>query len=299
MGKRTLTLDDKPSDVLEEHVHTYTAVQADPLTASYAAGFDALITGYTVVTTDRIKLVVAIGKAKAGARYIDGKLDVVAALLANALDKVTDKSDPRWQFYLEGQDLSVFTRPVLSKQLAKMALWPGYLAQEPEPELVAVGVALAPLLAPAKLAADAIDQAEKALEAFDTTGAWAQYIEASNAARDDAYGAFADIPHQNSALKLPKTYADGFFLHDTSRRGAGKPRSAADLDAELKAAKATVEKLGKDLAAAQEREAQDAAEAKALAEKEAALAALKQKKKEDDAEKKQLEKEIKKGKKKK
>ena len=34
-------------------------------------------------------------------------------------------------------------------------------------------------------------------------------------------------------LHLPSDYAEHFFLHDTSRRGAGKPRSAEEIEREM------------------------------------------------------------------
>jgi hypothetical protein len=295
MPLRTIKIDDNPNDVLEDHVHSAATTAADPLTAAYAPKFDALVTGWSDKRAKRVLLVIALGKAKAEAVYLDGQFDDVADLLDNALDKVVKTADDkRREFYLKGQHLSVFKRPVLSKQLAAMALWVGPLATEPEPEMIAVGVALAPLLAPAKLIEDKIALAEQALDAFDNVGEWAQYVEESNALRAAAYGDFLDIPHLNPTLKLPATYAEHFFLHDTSRRGAGKLKSSEELKAQLTALTVKQGQLTKEIADA---EAREAAEAKVEADRvaaAAALAALRAKQKEDKLEEKKLEKEAKK-----
>lgn len=283
----------KRDDVIEEHIESFARTKADPLTAAHAPKFDKLIVTGNDALLVRLNLLIAIAEAKAKAWYLDRQLDGVSDMLINVLDKITkDKDDPFWDLFLKGKDGSAFKRPILSKQLAEMTLWPPYLTAAQHPDLVPVGDALKPLLQPAKDAEDAVDKAEKALTAFDTVGGWADYIEASNATRYAVYGDLLELPGQNPTLNLPSDFADAFYRHDTSRRGANKPKSSAEITDEMKTLKGQLDQLSDELQIAKEREAKEAKDAADRAEKQKALLEAKAKRKAAQAEEKQLEKEL-------
>lgn len=231
----TLTIADKPEDVLEENVHTRTTLQADPLAASLSPPFDGLITEYKQVTSARIDLVVTLFQCTATAFQVDTQLNGVVDDLVRLLTQHVgpDRTAAEWVVFFQNVEPYSFKRPILGAQLDKMKTWPSALAMSTHAEIQALGAKLTPLLAAGDSAAAAIQAAEQARINFDNMGSWRQHIDKSNAARATAYGALLQIPHQNPTAKLPSDYAELFFLHDTSRRGAGKPRSSADIQAEL------------------------------------------------------------------
>ena len=105
-------------------------------------------------------------------------------------------------------------------------------------------------------------------------------------------GSWAVLAHQNPTAKLPADYAEQFFLHDTSRRGANKTRSSSDIQAEIASLQARTAQLAAALLEAQAREQAAAAEQASRAAKEQELAAVKQQEKEAKQKKKALEKQL-------
>ncbi|MFT3774090.1 MAG: hypothetical protein QM820_52665 [Minicystis sp.] len=299
MAVPTLDIDQPPEDVLDEHVHSLTTVEADDFASVHAPRFDALVNEWLSLNAARVQLLIAVGRAVAKAYAIDAKLDVVVVALIAALDKLTDKdrSDPLWFVYFNGEDTWSFKRPVLQGQLAKMAVWPDSLAKSPHQALVDINATLGPLLSQGETADKEVRAAKQALVDFKNVGAWRQYIDKSNAERTAIYGHLRDVPHQHPEAKLGADYAELFFLHDTSRRGAGKPKSSEEIGQELKALEGKVELLKQQQAEAKQREEKEAAARAERERKEKELAALKQQDKETKAKKKELEKEL--GKKKK
>lgn len=294
-----IQIEDSPEDVLKNHVHSYTTTNADPLAQVVAPGFNGLISDWKGANETRIQLVTALAQAQANAIYLDAQLDHLVDLLVIALDKLTnkDRTDGLWLTYFKGRDPSEVKRPILKQQLATQALWLNSLQASPHQELKDIGAALAPLIPTCQAAEGALASAKQALVELKTIGAWAQHVEKSNSARADAYGKLLVIPSQNPALRLPSDYQETFFLHDTSRRGANKPKSSQEIKEEMKAIQDQLDQLTKDLADAEKREADEAKAADDLAKKAAELAALKQQNKDNKAKEKALTKEL--GKKKK
>ena len=290
----TLTIEDSPEAVLAEHVHSRTTTAADPLAAEHSPAFDAQITDWSEVSVLRTQLLIAIAQALANGFYLDHTLNQTVDDLVLALQKITkkDKSDPLWSVFLNGHEPAQLKKPILAGQLAQMLLWPPALAASSHQELQELGAALAPLLPLAVAAEKAIADAKQALVTFDKLGRWRHHIDKSNAVRVAAYGALLEVPHQNPALKLPGDYADLFFLHDTSRRGASKPRDSADIAAEIKAHKEKAAALEAPLQAALKREEDEAAERARRAEAQKELDAVNQSEKENRDRKKALEKEL-------
>jgi len=290
----TLTIDDPPEDVLAEHVHCRTTMAADPLASAHSLAFDLQITDWIEVSTLRTGLIIAIAQARANGFHLDRRLNYIVDDLVLALQKVTnrDKSDPLWFVFLKGQEPGQVKKPILAGQLAQMLLWPPALAATPHQELQAIGFALTPLLPLAVAAEQAIAEAKQALVTFDNVGRWRQHVDKSNAVRAAAYGALLEVPHKNPALKLPADYADLFVLHDTSRRGAKKPRRAEDIAAEMKAHTEKAAALEGPLKEARKREEEEEADRARRTEAQKELDAVNQRDRENRDRKKELEKEL-------
>lgn len=295
MGLPTFLIDDPPEDVLDEHVHTRTTLAADPLAAPLVATIDPLIDDWKEVHALRLQLVIDVAQAVAKAFFADAQLNVIVDRLVPTLEKLVGrraKGDPLWTVLLGSLEPAQLKRPILSDQLQTMLVWPDPLAESGHVELVQIGADLTPLLPVATAAEQAIATARQALTTFDTLGRWRKHIDLANAARAAAYGALLEIPHKNPSARLPADYADLFFLHDTSRRGANRPRKSAEIDKELKGLLVKVDSLKESL---KEAVAREEAAAKAKAEREAKekeLALLKQQEKETKEKKKELEKEL-------
>lgn len=290
----TLTINAQPVDVLAEHVHCRTTMAADLLAAAHAPAFDALITDGIEVTTLRLQVVIAIAQARANGFQLDLQLNKLLDDLVLALQKVTDrdKGDPLWFVFLKGKEPAQIKKFLLGEQLALMLLWPAALGASPHQALKDIGAALAPVLPLAVKAEQAIADTKQALITFDNVGRWKQHIDRSNAVRATAYGDLLEVPHKNPALNLPSDYAEPFFLHDTSRRGAGKPRSAEEIGREMKAYTDKAAALQVPLAEAVKREADEETERVRLAEVQKELDAVNQREKETRDRKKELEKEL-------
>ena len=283
----TLTLEDSPEEILNQHIHSRTTLAADPLAEKLALLFDPLLADWKEVHGLRLQLVIDSAQTVARAFYIDTELNRLVAALESLVGK-RNKKDPLWEVFLQDQEPAQFKKPILAGQLKAMMLWPAPLAESKQPELIEIGAALARVLPTA--AEQAVAAAEQAIQTFDTLGRWRQHIDHSNAVRATAYGALLEIPHKNPEAKLAADYAELFFLHDTSRRGANKPRSSKEIAAELKGLSAKMEPLNAALKEATEREkAAEAAQVR-REEKQKELALLKQQEKETKERKKELEK---------
>lgn len=284
MSAPVLTITDPQDSIFEEHVHTLTVARADPLAAPIVSKFEAVLADFAETETIRVAIVTERATARAKALYADEQLDSIVDELVAILLKITKKNrkDPLWSVYFGTLDPSIFRRPILRGQLAKMKLWLTSLASSGQDELVALGQKLTPLIQTADAAEAALAAAEQKLVEHRKIGRWADHITKSNAERQAAWGFLAELSHKNASMKLGADYADLFFLHDTSRRGTGTPRSSqaiSDLIAEAEKELASLQKereeaLAREKAAAdQAKEEEDTRKALADAEKKQAEAA--------------------------
>lgn len=290
-----IDIDDPREGVLEEHVHPLTTMRADPFAASHAAKFEGLVTDWTETETLRIKLVIAIAQAVANANRIDTQLNDIVDDVINAIKQLPDNDlkEKLQHSLLKGQPPSTFKRPTLSEQLAVMKVWPSTLQGSSVPALVEIEQTLSPLLVVATEAEANLSQAKQDLIDWKNIGRWKQHIDQSNAQRAAAYGDLLEVPHKHPDAGLPSDYADRFFLHDTSRRGATKPKSSKQIAEEIEAIKTKMIGLEKQYTEALAREAADAEYMATTELKQKELAALKEQEKETKAKQKQLEKELK------
>jgi hypothetical protein len=125
----------------------------------------------------------------------------------------------------------LFKRPMLGSQLEAMRAWPASLAGSESPALQALGAELLPIIAEADEAVKAKGASEQARDAFRDIDARKRYIDSVNAARKEAYGALAKMPHQH--LGLPSSFADGFFRREAVKGEAAEEVTAAQLSSPL------------------------------------------------------------------
>jgi hypothetical protein len=288
--------DDPVDDVLKEHVHSLTTVRADPHAASHAAQFDALVIDWTETQSVRVTLVIAVAQALANAFRIDAQLNAIVDDVVDALKKLPDNDlkASLQHSLLKGQPASIFKRPILANQLTAMTVWPSTLKGSGIPALEDIEKTLTPLLPIATAAQTGVSQAKQDLTDWKTIGRWKQHVVQANATRAIAYGDLLEVPHKNPAAGLPSDYAEQFFLHDTSRRGATKAKTSKQIAEEIDALKFKLNELTKEHTEALAREAAEAEELAALEQKQKELAALKEQEKETKARQKQLEKDLKK-----
>jgi len=293
MALPKLELDDPPDDVLEEHVHSLTTMHADSLAASHAIKFDGLVTDWTDAESSRIKLVIAATQAAANAFRIDTQLNGIVDAVVDALKPLDQDAKERLQqSLLKGQPPSAFKRPILSNQLTAMSVWPSTLKGSSVKALEDIEKDLSALLPVAKEAETTALRAKQDLVDWKNIGRWKQHIDKSNADRASTYGALLEMPHNHPEARLPSDYADLFFLHDTRRRGANKPKSSKQIGEEIDGLETKLANLKKQHAEALAREAAEAGHVATMEQKEKELAALKQQEKENAAKRKQLEKEL-------
>lgn len=151
---------------------------------------------------------------------------------------------------------------------------------------------LSPILPLALAAKNDLAQAKQNLADWKNVARWKQHIDQSNAHRAAAYGYLLEVPHKHPDVRLPADYADSFFLHDTSRRGAGKSKTSQQIADEIDALKTKLNQLEELFAETVARESADAEQLAAMEQKQKELATLEEQEKEIRAKKKQLEKEI-------
>ena len=299
MGLRRLKPTTPPDDVLEEHVHSYAMTSADPQAAAVAPKFAGLIQDWKTRNDERVDLIVAAASAAAMVVQIDIRLDAAVTELIRILEKLDpDHKLDLLDLFLKGVQPSIFIRPILSRQLAKMTLWPAAIAALSYPELTAHSTTLTPLLAEAKVAEDAAEVAAQRLRNWRTVGGFSEHITLANAERTDAYGTLSDLPFQQPGLRLPKEYAERFFLHDTTRRGAGKARTSAQIREEMSDLQGHLAGLDEELTAAVVREEAEAKREADEAKDREELAALKKQREDSQMREKQLQKKLGKSKKK-
>jgi hypothetical protein len=293
MAIPTLMTNEPPEDILEELVHTLTLTAADPLAAPLVLKFQGLVTEWKQVEAQRVDLVVALRAATSRASYVDEQLDVLVDTLVSVLQKITlrDRDDPLWKVYFGSKIPALFKRPTLGGQLAAMHLWPSALANTPHIELTAIGVKLGTLLPLADDAEEAVALAKQALVEHREVGAWRQLVDKANAERNAAYGFLAGIVHAQPELRLPINWADGFFLHDTSRRGAGA-RTSADLAELITASEKDLADLRARKVVADDREKADAEAEQAIANKRAELDAATKERRQAEAKEADLKKQL-------
>ena len=263
-------------DQLRDHLlFLMVRVQAEPLAAAFVPAAQALLPQWDTVDVQHRKLSDAVLLAKAHAIVKDNALNRVADQVSAVIHggSTVDVSDPTHHIYFAKETTSDFKKPLLGKQLKAMQTWPGLLAEADQAGLKALAPAAASAVSDGEAAEKALAKAGAELDKFELDGPVKDLFDAYNAMAATTFGGLKAIAHAQKAPKLPASWAQTFFLHDTRR---AKALGSAE-------AEKAVNKLKAELAAAE----QALADAKAAeqAVKEAELAAQKAKTEAEEADK--------------
>jgi hypothetical protein len=271
----TTTLDSLRSHLLFLLVRA----QAEPLAKPFVDPIAALVPQWDAVDAERRKLSDAVLQAKANAVAADNALnklaDEVSAVVHDG--KVPDLTNPLHLLYFGNEAPSDFKRPTLGAQLEAMKKWPSLLAKAEQPALLALVPAAENAVAAGTAADAALIEAEAALDKFELDGPLAALFAAYNSAAATTFGGLKALVHDQKALKLPATWPNTFFLHESRRK---KPTTPAEAQKAVEKAKAELERAQQLLTDLQAKE-QAVKDAAAAAEKAKADAAAAQKAAED------------------
>jgi hypothetical protein len=232
-------------DILSENAFTLGKLQSHPLAAPFTSQFDTFQTSWQATDAARTALLIALAKADGATSSADDTLDDFVDTLDRTLLIVVknDRKSPLYQLYFGEKLPHELKRPILDDELVRVRKFIPSLQGSPVAQLSALAPALVTAVAAADAAVTAKQNAQQALDDFDTTGGKATLIGQFNVLRQTVYGQLAAIPHQNVAAALPTTFGDRFFRH-TVRTGPSAAKT-------VKEAQDAVDKAQKKLTATQ------------------------------------------------
>ncbi len=273
---RTLDADESLDDIDKDLAHLQLFLLAGPLTQPLAQPITALRAELLSVRAQQTDHSDAVQQQEASAVVIDDDCNnLVDEAKVLALAEVKgDYQAPLYKQLFEGQSPTQFKRPILGDQLTRMHTWPAILGSTQSPALQDLGARTAEAVARGNAANDALAGAQSRLDAY-ALGPRTAFVDKVNAARNLAYGKLAEIEHSQPKGKLPSGFAERFFLHDTSGRGA----STADLERTIARLQKKLDRHQSALAELKQRQvaAEKTKQDAALADKQAKLAAAQKK----------------------
>jgi hypothetical protein len=273
-------LDATLEEVLEESAYTQGELPSHPLTAPYAAQFDAFQQDWFGTSAARVVLVITVHKAAGLVAGVDAELDDFVDLFDRTL-LIAVKNDREallYRYYFGNKSAYLLKRPVLSDELETVRGWISSIQSSPIKALSALAGPLTTLVARADAAAAALKAAEGALAVFDTLGPKKDLIGRFNALRQKVWGEIAAMPHENPDLMLPSDFADRFFRH-FSRTGVGAMTNPKDVEKRIATLQRWLKIAEDHLQALLDKAAE---RAKQQADADAARALLEQRKKEEE-----------------
>lgn len=276
-------LDDVDDELRETQLHT----GASPLTAALAPPFAAHRQELIAVRAEEVQLDDGLKSAEVLALFADDDLNALAdeTKVAVLAEVKNDYQSPLYRRLFAGQSPSELKRPVLGEQLATMRAWIAPLCASANPTLSSIGERLEQVVARADEAVSAQALAQQRMDQF-RAGPRKEFIDRCNALRKLTLGKLAEIAHTHPELRLPSTWPERFFLHDSSSRARTIPEVKRSIErlqkqlarqeailAELEAKQVRAERARQEAQLEERRHKLAAAEKKA-AEAAAELAAL-------------------------
>lgn len=242
MAPPTLTPNIPGTDLIKENTETLVNLEANDLTSHLAAPFVLLQDELLVNLGEENKLLLAIARADALARWIDAQIDACVDSIKHGILAFSggDTSSTEYLHYFGKYQPHQVKAPLLGDELTIVATWLPSLKTSPHVVLNEVGVKLEPLITAGVAAMKAMADTKQALVDFYQVGLRFLLVQKMNSARKGAHGAVGQIVHDHPELKLPTTLPDTFFLHDTRKRIKETP---ASLDAEIEVLKQRIEAL--------------------------------------------------------
>ncbi|MCC6556935.1 MAG: hypothetical protein IT372_28615 [Polyangiaceae bacterium] len=268
MAARTLPFCIGILSLLRELQYSVSQMSQEPLAAAQLPIFRALRAEWQEVLLEEIGILDEISDAQAAVTKADSRIDGFAGRVCRRVDDHTTGATRKQirTALLKGKPLNRFTRAVLGGQLAAMSDWGLTLTKCGVPALAELAPEAEELVAAGRAAEELLAKAQKKNRDFRDIGRRKQFIDRVNAARKEAQGALAKLPHEHPML--PPGFADTFFY------GSGEaPRdeeetidevktSVEELEAQLAERRAWLKRLEDEAAA----EAQAAAERRAHAQ---------------------------------
>jgi hypothetical protein len=283
MKPRILAIDTPLDDLRQEMFHTMARLRAFPFLVTQVAQLEVLLSEWFALQQQNFAIEREQFEAEARVLIVDEALNRLCMAIASTLLAITgnDRQAPLYQRYFGAAPPSKLSRPVLGEQLAVMRTWiPSLTSEESAAALRAYGDQLAARVAEADQAVLARSEAGRKRADFDL-GPRKMYVDRVNAHRQSLYGQLAEMVHGRPELGLAADFATPFFLRDTRNRQL----TLSELEQVILRLRERLQRHEAELArrleeeelAAQQRAAQELAEAEAeLAEAEAELAAREQ-----------------------
>ena len=229
-------------ELLRENTEPLVNLEADDLVMDLAPPFAQLQDEILASMAEEAQLILAVARAEARGRRIDGKIDILVDELKYALLILTNNdtsAEPYTHYFKEKQPAEV-KEPVLGEELDTVAAWIPSLKGSVHVSLKAIGAKFEPLVAAGQASTKEISDASQALVAFYEVGGRHTLVQKMNAERKFAHGKLGQLIHDKPALGLPVSFPDSFFLHDTRKRKKDTP---ASIDAEIDALKKKIRAL--------------------------------------------------------
>jgi len=272
---RTLDARTALPTLLVEICYTLSRLRAHPLGAPYVAMFEGLRAQYTQTYTEDVELLEGQADAQAVVDVADEDLNDLADRFSRTLLTITksDRGHPLYRYYFPDKDLAGLKRPVLGSQLTAMTAWVSPAQASEHPAIQAMAPELAAAVAAGAQAEKNKKEAARLRREFRDLGGRREFVDALNAARKEAHGGLAKLPHTQTGL--PANFADRFFRRDPGRPEVDEEEETSET------VRARIEELHTAIAAAEERLAELLAEeevearaAQARAAQEAKVAEL-------------------------
>lgn len=241
MAPPTFDADTDNRQLIRENTHTFVTLEADDLTAPFAAPFALLQDDLLLSLTEETKLQIAIARAEAKALILDRRIDALVDAVKHACLAVTggDTTVEPYTIFFEKKDPAEIKAPVLNEEIDDTSAWLSALHASPHQALKDIGAKLDPLLALAVPAMKDVRDANQALLDFFLFGGRYALVQRMNAARKLAHGLLGQLVHDHPELGLTITFPEGFFLHDTRRR----KDTPSSIDSEIVALKKKIAAL--------------------------------------------------------
>lgn len=227
---------------------SYSRIKSDRNAAPYVQQFAAFEPQWMAANLKEMAHDDAIADAEANAVTTDQGLDGLVRRVSSGIfgGAKVDVEVPLARVYFASVAPSAFARPILGKQLTRMATWPALLSKAPQEPLAALAPMAAAVVPAAESAAKALSAAIADREFFAKGGERKAIFDAFNAIAATAYGGLKAFAHSHPELGLPVDYAESFFVSTTA---SSQPKS-------VDAANIVVARLEEKLALAKQLQAE-------------------------------------------
>jgi hypothetical protein len=231
MKPRTIALDTPLFKLSKEILHTLAMVMAYPFLITQIALVEPFMQSWLQFVQSEMVRKLASLKAEMRIIVVDDKLDLLCVAIAATLlaECGNDRTHPEYLRYFKNIRPSDLRRPILGKQLEVMRTWVPSLMDSSQ-ALRDLGTQLAEVVAEADDAVTARLEAGRMQADFDLRSR-KPFVDELNAMRLALYGQLAEMPHKYVDRKLPKTFANRFFLRSSNHNQ--RSETIAEVEADI------------------------------------------------------------------